>query len=454
MTTAATETPKRPSGMTGFIIVWLGQIISILASGMSNFALSIWMFQQTRSATAMGLMNVFYILPFLLISPIAGVWVDRHNRKLMMMVSDLLAVLATAAIFILQAFGILEFWHLYITAIFYGLGNAFQWPAFSAAISTMVKKEQYGRANGLMSLMEAGPGVLAPILAGALLPVITLTGILAIDVVTFFFAIGALLIVHIPQPEKTVEGQKEKGNIWKEAAYGFTYIFKRPSLLGMQLVFFMGNLFSGIGFTVYVPMILLRTNDNSVILGSVNSAHAIGAVIGGILMSTWAGFKKRSHGVLIGWLISGILWVCFGLGTSLAFWIPFAVLSALTGPLINTSNQALWQAKVAPDLQGRVFSARRLIAWFTNPISPIIAGVLADQWLEPSMTSGTTGLSRLFEPLVGNGPGAGMALLFIICGVLVVLVSVVSSFFPAVRNADSVLPDHDQLEKVAEPAAS
>jgi len=247
--------------------------------------------------------------------------------------------------------------------------------------------------------------VLAPILAGALLPVITLTGILAIDVITFFFAIGALLIVHVPQPEKTVEGQKEKGNIWKEAAYGFTYIFKRPSLLGMQLVFFMGNLFSGIGFTVYVPMILLRTNDNSVILGSVNSAHAIGGVVGGILMSAWAGFKKRSHGVLVGWIVFGILWVCFGLGTSLAFWIPFAVLSALTGPLINTSNQSLWQAKVAPDLQGRVFSARRLIAWFTNPISPIIAGVLADQWLEPSMTSGTTGLSHLFEPIVGNGPG-------------------------------------------------
>ena len=454
MSTTTTEPTKRPSGMTGFIIVWLGQIISILASGMSNFALSIWMFTEIPTATAMGLMQVFYILPFLLISPVAGVWVDRYNRKLMMMMSDLLAILATVAIFILQAFGILEFWHLYVTAVFYGLGNAFQWPAFSAAISTMIKKEQYGRANGLMSLMEAGPGVLAPILAGALLPIIELTGILAIDVITFFFAIGALLIVHVPQPEKTVEGQKEKGNVWKEAAYGFTYIFKRPSLLGMQLVFFMGNLFSGIGFTVYVPMILLRTGDNSVILGSVNSAHAIGGVVGGIIMSIWAGFKKRSHGVLVGWIVFGVLWVLFGFGTSLAFWIPFAVLSALTGPLINTSNQALWQSKVAPDLQGRVFSARRLIAWFTNPISPVIAGLLADQWLEPSMTSGTTGLSQIFEPLVGNGPGSGMALLFIICGVLATLVGVISLFIPAIRNADSVLPDHDQLEKVAEPAAS
>jgi MFS family permease len=439
--------------MFGFIIVWIGQIVSILASGMSQFALTIWMFQQTRSATAMGLMQVSFILPFLLLSPIAGVWVDRYNRKLMMMMSDLTAILATAAILILQSLGMLQFWHLYITAAIYGIGNTFQWPAYSAAISTMIKKEQYGRANGLMSLMEAGPGVLAPILAGALLPILKLGGILLIDVLTFFIAIGALLVVHVPQPEKTVEGQKEKGSIWKEAAYGFTYIFKRPSLLGMQMIFFFGNLFTGIGFTVFTPMILLRTNDNSIALGSVNSAMAIGGVVGGIIMSVWGGFKKRTYGVLGGWLVFGILWAAFGFGTSLAFWIPFAVASALTGPLVNTSNQSLWQAKVAPDLQGRVFSARRLIAWFTQPIAPVIAGLMADQWLEPSMTSGTTGLSHLFNAWVGNGPGSGMALLFIFCGLAAALVGLAGLFLPFIRNADTIMPDHDQLEKVAEPAA-
>jgi len=440
--------------MFGFSIIWIGQIVSILASGMSNFALSIWMFQQTRSATAMGLMQVCFILPFLLLSPIAGVWVDRYNRKLMMMMSDLTAVLATVAILILQSFGLLQFWHLYITSVIYGLGNTFQWPAYSAAISTMVRKEQYGRANGLMSLMEAGPGVFAPILAGALLPVLGLTGLLTIDVITFFFAIGALLLVHVPQPVKTVEGQKEKGNIWKEAAYGFTYIFKRPSLLGLQMIFFFGNLFAGIGFTMFVPMILLRTGDNSVILGSVNSATAIGGVLGGVIMSAWAGFKKRTHGVLGGWLVFGILWAFFGFGTSLAFWIPFGIAYSLAGPLINTSNQALWQTKVAPDVQGRVFSARRLIAWFTNPISPIIAGLLADQWLEPSMTSGTSGLSQLFKFLVGNGPGSGMALLFIFCGLGAALVGLSGYFLPFVRNAETILPDHDQLEKIPETGVS
>ncbi len=449
------NTPKRPAGMFGFIIVWFGQIVSVLASSMTGFGLSIWMYQQTESATYMGLMQVAYITPFLALSPIAGVMVDRYNRKLMMMVSDLAAVVGTSFIFIMYATGNLQFWHLYIAAVLNGLGNTFQWPAYSAAISTMVPKEHYGRANGLMGLIESGPGVVAPLLAGMILAIPNtdgMTWILLADLLTFFIAIGALLIVHVPQPEKTVEGQKEGGNIWKEAAYGFKYIFKRPSLLGLQLIFFVGNLFSGIGFTVFAPMILARTQQNSLVFGSVQTAGAIGAVLGGIIISAWGGFKKRVHGVLAGWAAFGLFFAVLGLGQGLLIWAIFMFLMEMVGgPLINSSNQAIWQAKVAPDVQGRVFSARRLIAWFTNPISPIIAGTLADFVLEPAMKT-QTGLSSLFGPTFGTGPGAGMGLLLTFCGLGAAAVGLTGYFIPAIRNAESILPDHDQLEKVAEPA--
>ncbi len=451
MTLLDTAPIKRPTGMSAFIVVWLGQIVSVLASSMSHFGLTIWMYQRTESAMAMGLMQVFFITPFLLLSPIAGVMVDRYNRKLMMMVSDLVAIVATGGIFILFATGRLEFWHLYVSAALNGVGNTFQWPAYSAAISTMVPKAQYGRANGLMSLMEAGPGVLAPLLAGAALPLIGLTGILTIDVLTFFFAIGALLIVHVPQPARTAEGEQGRGSMVREAAYGFRYIFHRPSLLGLQLVFFFGNLFFGIGYTVLAPMVLARTASNSVVFGVVESAGAIGGVAGGIAMSAWGGFKRRSHGVIVGWLLASIAFSMVGIGRGVSFWLPAMFLSALFSPLINTSNQALWQAKVAPDVQGRVFSARRLIAWFTNPISPIIAGSLADFVLEPAMRS-ESGLASLFGWLVGIGPGAGMGLLMVICGLGGVLVAGVSTFVPAVRNADTLLPDHDQAPPAARPA--
>ena len=438
---------KLPQGMFAFTIVWLGQIISVLASSMTGFGMTIWMYQKTESATAMGLMQVFFITPFLLMSPIAGVMVDRYNRKLMMMLSDLTAGVATLAILILYWTGRLEFWHLYVSAVLNGIGNTFQWPAYSAAISTMVPKEQYGRANGLMSLVEAGPGVLAPLLAGALITVIGLSGIMLIDVVTFVLAIGALLIVYIPQPARTEEGKQGEGGIWKEAAYGFKYIFARPSLLGLQMVFFFGNLFAGIGFTVLNPMVLARTSSNSLIFGSVQTAGAIGGVVGGIIMSIWGGFKRRVHGVLLGWLFCSLFSGLLGVATGLPLWIPVMVMVSAISPLINTSNQAIWQAKVAPDVQGRVFSARRLIAWFTNPISPIIAGTLADFVFEPAMRAGNSSLAQLFSPLVGSGPGAGMGLLLVFCGLGGMAVGLTGFFIPAIRRAEDFLPDH-QVVKV------
>jgi MFS transporter, DHA3 family, macrolide efflux protein len=308
----------KPTGMTAFITIWLGQIVSVLASSMSHFGLSIWMYQETQSATAMGLMQVFFITPFLIMSPIAGVMVDRYNRKLMMMISDFTAFIATAGILTMIALGQLEFWHLYIAAALNGIGNTFQWPAYSAAIGTMIPKDQLGRANGLMSLMEAGPGVLAPLMAGALMPLIGLTGLLTLDVVTFLFAIGALLIVHIPQPRQTEEGKKAQGSMLKEAAFGFRYIFARPSLLGLQLVFFFSNLFHGISMVVFAPMILARTEQNTLIFGSVQTAAAIGMVVGGVIMSAWGGFRRRVHGVLAGWIYTGIGVMVYGLKFGLA----------------------------------------------------------------------------------------------------------------------------------------
>ena len=440
---------KRTSGMTAFTIVWGGQLVSVLASSMTQFALTIWAYQETGSATALGIINTSFIVPFLLLSPIAGVLVDRHNRKLMMMVSDLTAVTATAGILILNALGILEIWHLYIAAVINGLGNTFQWPAYSAAISTMVPKENYSRANGMMSLIESGPAVLAPILAGILLPIIKLTGILVIDVTTFFVAIFALTLVHVPQPEKTVEGQAEGGGIFREALYGFKYIFARRGLLGLLIFFIILNFIIGLSISLFSPFILERTDQSSEILGIVTSANAIGAVIGGLLISLWGGFKKRMNSIFLGEALTGLfLLVIFGLGRSLPVWIVGVVIGGIFPIFTNGASQAIWQAKVAPDVQGRVFSARRMIAWSVGPITPILAGLLADYVTEPAMT-GNTWLAQTFGWMVGNTPGSGMALQLVLTGVLYIIVAVLTYLFvPHVRNLEAELPDHDQMQKV------
>lgn len=229
---------------------------------------------------------------------------------------------------------------------------------------------------------------------------------------------------------------------------GFQYIFQRPGLLGLQMMFLVGNLFSGIIFTLLAPMVLSRTGNDSLALGSVLTSGAVASVIGGVIMSLWGGFKRRAYGVLIGWLWTGVSMSIIGFAGGLPYWIAGMALSSLVIPLLNGSNQAIWQAKVAPDLQGRVFSARRLIAWITNPLSPIIAGTLADFVFEPAMRGGGF-LPDLFGSWVGTGPGTGMGLIILISGTLCVLWSCMGFFNPQIRNVETILPDHDALPKAA-----
>ncbi len=433
---------NRPSGMTGFTVVWVGQMISMLGTGMTRFALTIWAWQLTGSATALALVGFFSFGPIVLFSPIAGALVDRWNRKLVMMLSDLAAGMSTVAIFLLYATGHLEVWHLYVAGAFAGTFESFQFPAYSAAITTMVDKKHYARASGMLSLAESISGIAAPALAGLLLVAIGINGILIIDMVTFVAAILALLMVAIPQPPRTAEGAEGSGSLWQESIYGFRYILARPSLLGLQMLFFMSNLLGTLGFTLLAPMILARTGSNSVVLGTVQSAFGVGGVVGGLLLATWGGPKRRVHGVLLGFIgVSLLGQTLMGLGQILPVWVVAAFFFSAIIPILNGSNQAIWQQKVAPDVQGRVFATRRLIAQITAPLAMLMAGPLADFVFEPGMMAGGS-LAATFGWLVGTGPGAGMALIFVISGLLGGFIGIVGYFSPTIRNAEDILPDH------------
>jgi MFS family permease len=431
--------------MTIFTVIWVGQVVSLLGTAMSGFALTLWAYEITGKATPLALVGFFFVTPMTLLGPFVGTLVDRGNRKLMMMLSDLAAAVNTAIILILFTTDSLEIWHLYIVAAIGGIFNGFQWPAFSAAITMMIPKEQYARANGMLEMAGSTSQILAPMLAGALIGPVGLKGILIIDLVSASAAISTLLFAHIPQPLKTEEGQVGEGGFLKEAAYGFRYIFARPSLLGLQTIFLFGNFFTNISFAVFAPMILARSGNDEIIFGSVQTAGAVGGVAGGLLMSIWGGPKRRVHGVLLGWAWMGLLGVTvLGLGQSLPVWIAGSILLSIPGAVINGSNQAIWQSKVAPDVQGRVFATRRLIAWLVTPVSQLLAGPLADRVMEPSMAV-SGGLAPIFGGIVGTGPGAGIGLTFVITGLFATLTGLSGYLFPAIRDAEDILPDHEAV---------
>jgi DHA3 family macrolide efflux protein-like MFS transporter len=453
LTESPSQTVGRPTGMMAFTIVWAGQLVSLLGTTMTGFALAYWAYITTGAATALALVGFFAFAPTMLVSPIAGALVDRWNRKLMMMLSDLAAISSTVAVLLLYSTGNLQIWHLYITGAFASVFGAFQFPAYSAAVTTMVSKKQYGRASGMLSTAQFASGIFAPILAAALIVTLGIGGILLIDVLTFLVAIGALLMVHIPQPVVTEEGLKSRGSIWTESIYGFRYILKRPSLLGLQLVFFSINLVAVFGNTVSTPMILARTGNDPGVLGIVQSTMGIGGVAGSILLSVWGGPKRRVHGVLTGMGLGMFGMILMGLGRDLYVWPLAAFINLFFIPIVNGSNQAIWQSKVAPDVQGRVFATRAMIAQISVPVAMLLSGPLADYYFEPAMAVGGS-LEPFFSSLVGSGPGAGMGLMFVIAGLCGVLIGFGGYAFKVVRNVEDIIPDHQAAVSAQQPNTS
>ena len=432
------------SGFIGFTIAWIGQAVSLLGSTMTWFALSIWAYELTGQATALALLSFFSFGPTLLLSPVAGVLVDRWNRKTVLILSDLLTGSTTIVILILYLAGHLQIWHLYLVGCLSGIFQAFQYPAYSAAVTMMVPKEHYARTGGMVELAGSASGVLAPLLAGILLGFIGIAGILALDVMTLILALVTLAFVRIPRPPVTEAGLEGQGGIWKETLYGFRYIIKRPSLLGLQLLFAAGNLIDYAGYVLIAPMILARTGGNELVLGSVQSAGALGAVAGGLLLSLWGGPKRRMHGVLIGWALASLGMIALGLGELVIVWTVASFFYFFFEPIIDGSDQAIWQAKVAPDVQGRVFGTQLLISHCTVPIAALLAGPLADYIFEPAMMPGG-GLADTFGWLVGVGPGAGMALMIVFAGILQLSIPLVGYTWRVVRDVETVLPDHDAV---------
>jgi MFS family permease len=424
--------------MRTFFVIWSGQLVSTIGSGLTGFALGVWIYQETGSVTLFAMNLLAFALPNLLVSPIAGAMVDRYNRRWMMILSDTGAGLSTLAIAVLYMTGNLEVWSIILATAFNSAFSTFQWPAYSAVTTLLVPKAQLGRASGMVQTGQAISHLLAPAAAGALFVTVGLGGVIAFDFATYLFAVLTLLLVRIPSPEKSEAGKAGQGSIWKESLYGWTYISARAGLLGLLLVFAASNFFSSLIFPLITPMILDMASAD--VLGYLISVVGVGMLVGTLTMSMWGGPKRRIHGVLGFLMLSGVFISLLGISPLLPVLALAGFLIMFTMPIINGSSQAIWQSKVDPDVQGRVFSVRMMIASSMIPLAYIIAGPLADRVFNPLLLEGGA-LADSVGQLIGVGPGRGTGLLFIIIGGVSVMVAAAGYLSPRVRNVEDELPD-------------
>jgi hypothetical protein len=290
-------------------------------------------------------------------------------------------------------------------------------------------------------MAEDGARILAPFVAGVVIAWLGVGAVLVVDVLTFLAAVLTLTLVRVPDVRQPQSGQPRFRD---EMRVGFDFIRQRRGLLGLSLHFMAVNFFASLTYFGVLPaMILARTGGNEVALGLVQGAMGAAGLVGGLIMAAWGGPRRKIHGVLLATALSFLLGdFLFAIGRGLPVWLLAAMAAAVFIPVIIGSRSAIWQSKVPPPLQGRVFATDGMLRLSLMPLGYLLAGVMADRWLEPAMSIGGT-MASVFGPLVGTGPGAGMALMFVGTATAGGVISLLGYLVPAVRRVESDLPDFD-----------
>lgn len=418
-----------------FLIVWLGQLVSQVGSAMTGFALVIYVYQTTGSVTRLAVVLLSVNLPAVLLAPLAGVVVDRSDRRLVMMGADAVAALSTLSMALLFFLGSLEYWQIIAAGAAASGAGAFQEPAYRAALPTLVAKHDLGRANGLVEMAPAIGTLVAPAIAGALLLLAGLGTVLVVDFATFLVAVLSLTFVAFPI---VVAQDRDRTSALVEARAGFRYLRDRSGLLGLLWVFAGMNLVLTLANVLWIPAFLAFTNEAA--LGGLLSAIGGAMIAGSVVMGAWGGPRHRIAGIMGFMAVGGLGLVIAGLRPSL--WVAGggALLLMFVVPIVNGTSHALWQTKVDLDIQGRVFSTRRMVAQIATPIGFLSAGPLADGVFEPLLMPDGALASSLGR-LVGTGPGRGSALLISVTGLLTMAMSLVGWLAPRIRHLESEIPD-------------
>lgn len=406
-----------------FLVLWSTQSLSALGSSMTNFALVVWSYQQTGSALTTSLLSICSYAPYVLLSMFAGALSDKWDKKVTMLVSDSFAALSTIAVLGLLKTGRLEIWHLYFLNAMNGLMNTIQQPASDVAISLLTPRKHYQRVSGMRSFSNSLVTLLTPILATALLSFTSLETVIFVDLSTFVVAFVSLLcFIRIPAVRKDEAAMQER--LLVSVKRGLDYLKENRGILDLILFLAAINLTASIYNAALPAMLLSRAGGGEMVLGTVNTFTGIATVFGSIIVSVIPAPKSRVR-VICNTLLFSMSTENFILafGRSAPVWCLGAVLGWICIPVMSANLDVILRSHIPVEMQGRVYSARNTLQFFTIPVGYLLGGILVDRVFEPFMAA--YGEGSLLETLFGTGKGSGAAMLFLFIGVLGVITCLV-----------------------------
>jgi MFS family permease len=422
-----------------FLALAVTQTLSLIGSRMTAIGVGLWVFTRTGDTAPLLLIAFLTEIPGVLGSGLAGVIVDRYDRRRALILSDAGQALGTLLMLLSVVSGAFHTWHLYAIALIQGTFALLQAPARDAATTMLVPAEQRERANGILEMAFPVASAIASVLSGVAYARIGIAGIIAFDLLTFVVAVLVVSLVRIPRPAPTAAGRAGQGSVWRELTGSLRFLVQRRALFALVLYFVLLNFLLNGPLEVSLPYLISVTGD-SALTGSLMGVAGLGATAGAVLMVLWRGTRPRMHTILSGMLLCGAMFLLYGTArTPLLLGVSSFVLMA-TLPVAWALFTAILQRKAPPDMQGRIFGALAQLQFVGATASFLITGPLVDRVLEPAVRCPPW---RWVAPLVGSKPGAGMGLLLVATGVAILAATTALYAAPAIRRIEADLPDYE-----------
>jgi len=421
---------------SAFLLLWLGQLVSSAGSGLTSFSLAYWVYQRHHSTTQLSLMLLASALPAIFISPLAGALVDRWDRRMTMILSSLTSAVFTFVMFALLQRDKLSVWEVAIVVGGISVAGAFQWPAYSAANTMLLRGDQLGRAGGFMQLTQAISFITSPALASVLIPVIHLQGIVIIDFLTYVVMIMVLLRLRIPSPTVSSASKAFRGTLCHEAASGWGYIRSLSGFTALMMSFVVVMFCANLVEVLILPLLLQFGSVQA--LAVMVTLSSSGMLVGSILLMIWGGPERKISGIRISGVLLSIALLSLGLSPSRAIVTISLFLFMVIIPFAAGMNQTVLQAGVEPDMQGRVFAVRRIISQASLPLAASAAAFTVEPVFRPLLSSPGI-IGSFLREMMGRSPSGAVGMCIALAGVIALLVNTYLYFLPSLRSLERLM---------------
>ena len=400
-------------GLRPWLVLWSTQSLSALGSAMTNFALVLWLYQKSGSALETALLSVCSYAPYVIMSIFAGALSDRWNKRCTMLVCDLLAALCTVIVLVMLRADALLPWHMYLLNAINGLMNTVQQPAADVAATLLIPKKYYQQTCGLRSLSQSLNTILTPAIASALFAFAGMEAVIAVDLGTFAVAFIALWrFIRIPEIPRN-GGSREP--LLSSAASGLRWLKQNPLILKLILFLAWINLVASAHEAALPAMLLPRANGGETVLGLVNTCAGVATMAGSAMATMLPAPRSRVRAICLSLLLSmGTENFILAFGRTPMVWCAGSVLGWIAIPLMGANLDVIFRSTIPAEVQGRVYSCRNTMQFFTIPVGYLLGGALVDGVFEPYMAAASEQALQLF----GSGKGSGASAMLFVLGVV------------------------------------